>query len=254
MSKSQPSNIKYTAASKNSPTTDCNLSINFCNIRGLHSNITSVHQHLETERPSFLILSETQIESPADSTHLQYPNYELHEAFRFKGGTCAFVRSDVECCRMPALECSHFDTLWLKSTVSGTQIFLCCLYRSPNDINHVLFFSHLADKIDSINSKYPNSQIILLGDFNVHNTAWLQHSGNTSAAGREAEAFAISHDLSQLVTFPTRIPDITSQSANTLDLFLTTDPENFAIAFPRPWENPITVSSKPPVPFLHPPL
>ena len=228
MSKIHSPIIKTSAVSKISPC--CNHSISFCNIRGLHSNLTSVHQYLETERPSFLILSETQIKSPSDSTHLQYPNYELHESFRFKGGTCAFVRSDVVCCRMPNLESSPFDTLWLKSSVSNTQIFMCCLYRSPNDQNHVQFFSYLAAQIDSISSTYPDSQIILLGDFNVHNSDWLRYSGMTNAAGREAEAFAISHDLSQLVTFPTRIPDIASQSANTLDLFLTSDPENFSIS------------------------
>ena len=42
---------------------------------------------------------------------------------------------------------------------------------------------------------------------------------------RDAEAFAIVNDLSQLISEPTRIPDRLGRKANTLDLFLTSNPE-----------------------------
>ena len=150
MTRISQSNTRSSAVSHSSPC--CNLSIHFCNTRGLHSNLSPVHQHLETERPLSLFLTETQISSPLDSTHLQYPNYELHDPFRFKGGTCAFFRSDLICCRMPTLEFPSFDALWLKSIVSDTQIFLCCLYRFPNDSDHVSLFSYLSDKKKSTSS------------------------------------------------------------------------------------------------------
>src|SRR5437764_1477558 len=55
------------AASLNFPNSCCSLTIHFCNIRGLISNLNSVHHHLETEQPYFLFLSETQIVTPLDS-------------------------------------------------------------------------------------------------------------------------------------------------------------------------------------------
>ena len=184
------------AASQNSPINRCNLTTDFCNRRGLHSNLASVHHHLESQKPLFLFLSETQISIPLDSTHLQFPNYELHASFRFKGGTCAYVRSDVVCSRVSALESSAFDVLWLKANISGTPIFFCSVYRSPNDDDPVSFFSYLSTKMDFISTTFPTSQVVLVGDFNVHNTEWLQHSGVTNAAGREGEVFAISQGLS----------------------------------------------------------
>ena len=51
------------------------------------------------------------------------------------------------------------------------------------DLRFLLFLPRR--KIGFINSTYPSSQIILLGDFNIHNSAWLQHSSDTNAAGRE---------------------------------------------------------------------
>ena len=43
----------------------------------------------------------------------------------------------------------------------------------------------------------------------------------TSPAGRDAEAFAIVNDMSQLISESTRIPDCSGDKTNTLDLFLT---------------------------------
>ena len=54
-------------------------------------------------------------------------------------------------------------------------------------------------------------------------------------AGRDAEAFAIVNDLSQLISEPTRIPDRSGDKANTLDLFLTSNPDIYC--------NPILDSS-----------
>lgn len=69
-----------------------------------------------------------------------------------------------------------------------------------------------------------NCEIILLGDFNIHNAEWLTYSRGTIRAGIEAENFAIINGLFQLITSPTRIPERPNDSANTLDLVLTSEP------------------------------
>ena len=69
-------------------------------------------------------------------------------------------------------------------------------------------------------------ELINLGDFNVYNPNWLTHSPHiTSPAGRDAAAFAIVNDLSQLISEPTHIPDYSRDKANTLDLFPTSNPD-----------------------------
>ena len=63
------------------------FSISFCNIRGLSSNLNSVHQHLLSSKPHALFLTETKIKplDPNDksilSPHLQCPGYELFSSF-----------------------------------------------------------------------------------------------------------------------------------------------------------------------------
>ena len=106
---------------------------------------------------------------------------------------------------------------------------ICTLYRSPNSTNHNLLFDHLSKSIDTITLHSLRSEIIILGDFNFHNPDWLTHSSHiTSPAGHDAEAFAIVNDRSQLVSVPTRILDRSVDKANTLDLFLTSNPDVYA--------------------------
>ena len=71
----------------------------------------------------------------------------------------------------------------------------------------------------------PRSEIIFLGDFNVHNSDWLTNSSNvTNPVGQDGEAFAIVNDLTQVISEPTRVPDRAGGKANTSDLFLTSSP------------------------------
>ena len=45
--------------------------------------------------------------------------------------------------------------------------------------------------------------------------------------GREAFDFSISHKLEQIIQHPTRVPDRHSDRANILDLFFTSNPQNY---------------------------
>ena len=113
----------------------------------------------------------------------------------------------------------------MKISLPHSLKFICTLYRSPNSTNHELLFDHLSKTIDTITLQCPRSEITVLGDFNVYNPNWLTHSPHfTTPAGRDAEAFAIVNNLSQLISEPTCIPDRSEDKANTLDLSLTSNP------------------------------
>ena len=60
----------------------------------------------------------------------------------------------------------------------------------------------------------------LRGDVNVHNEDWLVFSNKNTAEGTECQNFALVHDLTHIVFFPTRIPDIEDYYESLLDLFL----------------------------------
>ncbi|CAF4944969.1 unnamed protein product [Pieris macdunnoughi] len=71
------------------------LAVDFTNVRGLNSNINAVHYHLETAKPALLFLTETQISSPADTSHLSYPGYKLEHSFVPRAGVGVYVREDI---------------------------------------------------------------------------------------------------------------------------------------------------------------
>ena len=213
------------------------LTYSFCNIRGLSKNVDSVHHFLQVNNPDILFLTETQVSPSTSSNHLACPGFEFHQKFRPKGGVCAYVRNTISASREQQLESSDFDVMWMKIRMPSHLAFVCSVYRSPNDNNHAQMFEHLSSQIDHINQRYPSAEVIILGDFNVHNKSWLTHSNKTDPEGIMAEHFAISHNLTQLVNEPTRIPDVSSHFANTLDLFLTSDPEKYSLQVNAPLGN-----------------
>ena len=117
----------------------------------------------------------------------------------------------------------------MKISLPHATKYICTLYRSPNSNSHELLFDYPSKSIETITLQSPRSEILVLGVFNVHNSDWISYSSNvTNPAGREAEAFAIVNDLTQVISEPTRVPDRAGDKAHTLDLFLTPNPSIYS--------------------------
>ena len=79
----------------------------------------------------------------------------------------------------------------------------------------------------------PSANVFVFGDLNIHHKDWLTYSGGTDRPGELCYNFSISNDLTQIVNFPTRIPDCDSHSPTLLDLFLSSDTSIYStMAFP----------------------
>ena len=65
--------------------------------------------------------------------------------------------------------------------------------------------------------------MFVFGDFNVHHKDWLSYSGGTDRSCVNSYDFSISNDLTEMVNFPTQIPDYDSDRPPLLDLFLCSD-------------------------------
>ena len=83
-------------------------------------------------------------------------------------------------------------------------------------------FDSISSNIDEVLSINP-SAVFVFGDFSVHHKDWLTYSGGTDRLGELCYNFSISNDLTQMVNFPTRIPDCDSYSPALLDLLLSSD-------------------------------
>ena len=69
----------------------------------------------------------------------------------------------------------------------------------------------------------PSANAFVFGDCNVHYKDWLIYSGATDRPAELCHNFSISNDLTQMVNFPTQIPDCDSHSPALLDLFIYSD-------------------------------
>lgn len=220
--------------SKNARRPLTTLAVDFCNIRGLHSNIHAVHYHLETAKPALLFLTETQISSPADTSYLSYPGYSLEHAFIPKAGVCVYVRDDISSRRLCNLEGRDLSILWLRVDGDDHPRVYACLYRSHSgdaETDHLL--DHVQMATDLVLQQIPSAEIVILGDFNAHHAEWLG-SRKTDHAGRSVHGLALTCGLTQLVATPTRVPDVESHTPSLLDLLLTSHPDGYNVAVEAP--------------------
>ena len=107
------------------------------------------------------------------------------------------------------------------------------LYRSPPSLLCKVFDS-ISSNIDEVLSINPSANVFVFGDFNVHHKDWLTYSVGTDRPGELCFNFSISNDLTQIVNFPTRIPDCAlTVLLFWIYLFLSSDTSIFpAMAFP----------------------
>ena len=79
-----------------------------------------------------------------------------------------------------------------------TSFSSSCLYMA---------FDSISSAIDKVFLANPSANVFVFGDFNAHHK----------------DSYLISNDLTQMVNFPTRIPDCDFPSLALLDLFLSSD-------------------------------
>ena len=86
----------------------------------------------------------------------------------------------------------------------------------------IVFYS-VSSNLDDVLLINPSANVFVFRDFNIHLKDWLTYSGGTDRPGELCYNFSISNDLTQMVNFPTRIPDCDSHSPALLDLFISSD-------------------------------
>ena len=91
--------------------------------------------------------------------------------------------------------------------------------RSPSVVKDSTLnkIDNLSDSISKILESYPDSEIIVAGDFNIHNSIWLHYSSHTAREGLYVELFAENNNLTQLV----KEPNICQMLKGNAKMFLT---------------------------------
>ena len=177
----------------------------------------------------------------ADSQDFRLPGYSLLPLFIPHRGFAFYIRSCTAFQNQPQLDILtiEFTAKWVKLKLNKATLHFCFLYRSSNlDCHQTLNrLDCLSDSITDILKKCADSEVAVAGDFSVHNVKWLTHSSHMTSEGENAEIFAISNQLTQLVNIPTHIPCVDGQTHNLLDLFLTSHPNKYEIEVLAPLGN-----------------
>ena len=137
-------------------------------------------------------------------------------------GLAVYVKEGLPFAWDLSLENSADSYLTFQLTLLHSASYFFFLYRSPSSALCTVFDS-ISSNIDDVLSINPSAIVFVFEDFNVHHKDWLTYSSGTDQPGELCYNFSISYDLTQMVNFPTRIPDYDSHSPALSDLFISSD-------------------------------
>ena len=80
-------------------------------------------------------------------------------------------------------------------------------YRPSPSSPNCAIFNAVTDSIDVALYRHSTPDIMVFRDFNVHHKEWFVHSCCTDAPAVSAFNFAVSHDLTRIISALTQIPD-----------------------------------------------
>ena len=196
------------------------LKLSFTNIRGLRSNFVDRESFLQSNSPDILALCETNLDDSIDSGNFSVRGYLTlirKDSGTHMHGLAVYVKG------LPfawdlSLENSADSYICFRLALLHSVSYFFLLYQSPSSALCTVFDS-ISSNIDEVLSINPSANVFGFGDFNVHHKDWLTYSSRTDRPGELCYNFSISNDLTQMVNFPTRIPDCDSHSPALLDLF-----------------------------------
>ena len=137
-------------------------------------------------------------------------------------GLTVYVKEGLPFVRDLSLENSADSYLCFRLALLHSVSYIFFLYRSPFSSLCTIFYS-ISCNIDEVLLINSSANVFVYGDFNVHHKDWLTYSDRTDRPGGHCYNFSISNALTQMVNFPTLIPDCDSHSPAHLDLFLPSD-------------------------------
>ena len=214
------------------------LKLNFTKIQGLRLNFVDCESFLESNSPDILALCESNLDDSIGSGNFSVRGYLpliRKVSSTHMHGLAVYVKEGLPFAQDLSLENSADSYLCFRLALLHSMSYFFFLYRSSSSAWGTVFDSN-SSNIDEVLSINPSANVSVFGDFNVHHKDWLTYSGGTDRPGYLCYNFPISNDLTQMVKFPTRIPDCDSHSHALLDLFLSSDASICStMAFP-PWE------------------
>ena len=122
-------------------------------------------------------------------------------------GLAVYVKEGLPIARDLSLENSADSYLCFQLALLYSVSYFFFLYLLSPSSSLCMVFDSISWNIDEVLSINPSANVFVFGDFNVHHKDWLTYSGGADKPGELCYNFSISNVLTQIVNFPTRIPD-----------------------------------------------
>ena len=134
------------------------------------------------------------------------PGYNFYRRDRpsMGGGIIVYYKSELPCQRAPTLESPDIEGIWFRCKLGDIAMEFYAVYWPPCNATDIT--DHVATVLGSIPArKY--SGFLMLGDLNAKHRSW-RYCSTTNSAGILLNDFFTMHDMTQVVTTPTRLdPD-----------------------------------------------
>ena len=199
------------------------LKLGFTNIQGLRSNFVECKSFLESDSPFILALCEANLVNSIDSGNFSVRAYLpliQKDSSTHMHDLTVSVKEELPFAQDLSLENSADSYLCFRLDLLHSVFYFFFLYWSCSSALCTVFDSILSNI--EVLSTNPSAKVFVFGDFNVNHKDWLTYSTGTDRLVNSYN-FSISNDLTQMVNFPTRIPDCDSHSPALLDLFISSD-------------------------------
>ena len=180
------------------------------NCRGFKNNFDDFKVFLGDLNPACVCLQETYLTpqtKEGEEPHIGYGYYRKDKIsdHRAHGGVAILVRVDVPCARIDLKTTLQAVAVKVKLHKSIT---ICSLYLPPNEPIHRKELDNLFQQLAG--------NVLVLGDFNAHNTLW--HSSHTCTRGRLIETIVSKNDLTFLNGVDPTHFNATALSKSNIDL------------------------------------
>ena len=187
-------------------------SLMLSNVMSLVPKIDELREVILNSDVEIACITETWLRDHIDDNVVNVSGFRLVRLDRINsqhGGVCMYVRNNIQCNIVQDLLDSNFEIVCVHIRPTRLPRGIPCiiigtLYYPPSANNQEIL-DHLLKCLSTIESRFPNSGVILLGDFNNLNVSRIKRNFR----------------LKQIVNFPTR-------GRNTLDLILTNLKEYYA--------------------------
>lgn len=162
-------NLTYPTIEKRTKSKACLPSIFYTNCQSLNdTKLTELSNTADNYHPDIICLTETWLndsKQQASSIH-GYTAHFCHRKGRIGGGVAIFTSETLTTLKVAEFTSKTLSALWILITTTSTYPLIIGVIYHPPKACEESTLDYLETTINKLGNKYPNSKLILTGDFN----------------------------------------------------------------------------------------